>query len=163
MDYVIKKLFDNLIEIVCDEVEDEYCEDIKTGYSKLLYNGYLNIEKNYILMIMINIYNVLYETELNEENNMSSSMKKSLLLKDIALEEIINISNYVFEFAKTRLNDNKYIDKLIVEQYISKLESLLERVSEDNKQLAKWYISESIVDLYYASSLSNNMSLRFSR
>lgn len=82
------------------------------------------------------------------------------MLKDETLEQIINLSNKGTALAREKKNNNQVISKELCEEQIKKIEELLPHVLEHNDELAKWYLSEAIMDYTYASGQTENHSMR---
>lgn len=157
---VIQKLYSNLINVITVGFEEKDKKFVENEYMRILKNRYSELD------ISIDDYDKLYEylfkIEYKEWNDLSLDVKKHILLKDVALDEIIDITNSAFKFANERLNKNILIPIAQADEYISKLEVLYNSVKEYNQQLAEWHISEGIMDLKYSSGQTENMSLRTS-
>ena len=155
---MLNKIYSNIINIILKDFEEEEKILVQQEYIRILKNRYSNLNiTNYE-----KVYEKLYKLEYNEWNNLSINAKKQILLKDEVLDEIKNISSKAYENAKERLKNNKSISKEEAEQSINKLNELLTFVKEYNKDLARWHISEGIMDLKYASLQTNNTSMRIS-
>lgn len=155
---VIQKLYYNLINVISNDFEESDKKEIQVEYMKILNNRYSELPFN--TTEYEKLYEKLFKLEYNEWSNLSLDMKKHVLLKDLALDEIINITSEAFKYAQERLNKNILISNEIAEQYISRLSELYDSVKEYNKQLANWHISEGIMDLKYSSGQTENMSMR---
>lgn len=155
---VIQKLYYNLINVISNDFEESDKKEIQVEYMKILNNRYSELLFN--TTEYEKLYEKLFKIEYNEWSNLSLDMKKHILLKDSALDEIINITSEAFKFAKERLNKNTLISTEIAEQYISRLSELYDSVKDYNKQLANWHISEGTLDLKYSSGQTENMSMR---
>lgn len=155
---VIQKLYYNLINMISNNFEESDKREIQVEYMKILNNRYSELAIN--TTEYEKLYEKLFKLEYNEWSNLSLDMKKHVLLKDSALDEIINIASAAFNFAKERLNKNILISTEIAEQYISRLSELYDSVKDYNKQLANWHISEGTLDLKYSSGQTENMSMR---
>ena len=156
---IIQKLYDNLVNVVTEGFEEQEKIFVKEEFLRVIKNRYSRLTE-----ITINDYNTLYEKlfklQYEEWSNLSIDMKKHILLKDNALDEIINIASNAYKFAKERLNNNVLILPELAEQYIAKLNELYELVKDYNKQLANWHISEGTMDLKYSSGQTESMSMR---
>ena len=89
-------------------------------------------------------------------------MKKNILIKDSALNKIIDLSSFAFKCAEDRLVNNIFITKQLCDECILKFNDLYNDVKSFNKNLAMWYVSQATVDLTYASNQTDGMSDRVS-
>ena len=168
-DEAIKKIYDNTINIVLNEIDEESKESISYFYYEYLNEIYKKIDiKNINIEKAIQIFSNL---ELLKWKNMSAIVKKMELIKDEALDNIRAISSIALNFAKQKVetrnrneeNTCDTLDKEKADKYIQKLNTYLSQVKDYNKQLANYYVSEGIMDLNFASGKTNYTSLRIGR
>ena len=155
---LIKKLYDNLIDIVLNGFEEEFYQLVKKEYLNILNTRYLKYDNN--IKNFESVYEAFYKIEYIEWSSMPLNMKKNLFLKDDYLNKIIDITSKAYKYAKERLYNNKMISIEEAKNLTTELEKLLENVQKYNIDIAKWYISEGVMDLQYASGQTNNTSLR---
>ena len=158
MQYVINQVYQRTFNVVVDGFDENEKLMASNEYLKNLKNKYLDLgpitEKYFERILML---------EYNEWKELSLNIRKQMLLKDNALEEIINLTGEGQKWAQERVDNNTLISGEIAEKYINRIEELLPLVQEYNKQLAGWYISEGIMDLIYASGQTDNTSFRIGR
>ena len=160
MKQLINKIFDNMLFIMHSGIEKKYWPIIEEEYKAILENRYNDLDRILNTENYEELYQSLYEAELNEWANYPISIKKSLLISDKALEKIMDISNMAFEFAENRIKQNQYISIEQSNNIIAKLHVLLENTHDNNKSIAKVEIEDAITDLLYASKQSDIMSSR---
>ena len=151
---IIKILYEKLINIVLNGLNEEEKNIGGQEYYNILINRYSDKE------IDEKIFQKIINMEYNEWINIDIDMKKHILLKDKALEEIINLTSKAFKVAQDRLIKNIIIPQQEAEQNIMRIEELYPLVKEYNQQLAKWHMSEGIMDYNYACGKTDNMSMR---
>lgn len=162
MEEIINKLSIDIDPIICDGIEEKDWSIVRKEYNRILHNRYSEIDQKLNTDDYEYLYNSLYESEYEEWSNISLPMKKNLLIPDLALEDIIDISNKSFEYAKEKFLHGKFITEEIADAYITKLNSFFTQVYDHNKTQANWNIKEATIDLMYASNQSDNVSTRIS-
>lgn len=159
-DNFISNIYNEMINTILKEIEEVYIIATKEGYRKLLLNRYSTIDINETN------YDKLYQTFINLEHkewdNLSAELKLNILVDDEHLNQMIEISGKAYQCAKTRLNNMGVISEKTANYYIEKMKNISEQVSDYNKELAKNYLSETILDLLYATGKTENSSLRIS-
>ena len=158
MEYVINQVYKRTFSIVVDGFDENEKLIARDEYLKELKNKYLELgpitEKYFERILML---------EYNEWKELSLNIRKQMLLKDNALEEIINLTGQGQKWAMERVDSNTLISSEITEKYINRINQLLPLVQEYNNQLANWYVSEGTMDLLYACGKTDNTSLRIGR
>ena len=158
MEYVINQVYQRTFNVVVDGFDESEKMIAKNEYLVDLRNKYLELgpitERYFERILML---------EYNEWKQLPLDMRKQMLLKDNALEEIVNLTGQGQKWAEERVDNNSLISVEIVEKYINRIEELLPLVQEYNRELAGWYVSEGITDLIYASGQTNNKSFRIGR
>lgn len=165
MEEAIERIYNHVINIVIDGLEQENIEIAKEEYKRQLKEYILTMESEikkykFIINDYEQLYNGILKSEEEKWSNLPIGIKKNKLLKDEALNEIINISSEGYKKAEERLYNNKFTPIEYSEEKIKKLKELRELVKEYNKALSDWYISEGTMDLKYASGQTENTSLR---
>lgn len=160
---VIKKVLDKMIPVVCEGIEEKDIDDIKESYIKKITDRYSNIDVRLKLNDYDKIFKIICDMEYREWSKLSPNMKKSLLIFDLALNKIIDISNTGLELARKKIENNSVISEEYAEEQIKKMNGFLDEVREENKIIAMNYISEGTVDFTFASAKTEYMSFRVGR
>lgn len=160
MEEIIDKLAREVFPIVCREIDKKDWEELKKNYQKLLYRRYATIDTTLNTEDYESLYESLYESEVEEWSSLSAFIRRSILIKDEALEEILNLSNEAFKLALERYKNKRTLEKEEADATIEKLKSLASQVNEENSTMAKTSIKEGILDILYASNQSDTMSER---
>lgn len=160
---VIKKVLDRMIPVVCEGIEEKDIDDIKESYIKKITDRYSNIDVRLKLNDYDKILKIICDMEYKEWSKLSPNMKKSLLIFDLALNKIIDISNTGLELARKKIENNAVITEEYAEEQIKKMNEFLGEVREENKIVAMNYISEGTVDFTFATGKTEYMSLRIGR
>lgn len=158
MEYVVNQIYQKIFNTVVEGFDDSEKSLASIEYLNNLKNKYLELgpitEKYFERILML---------EYNEWKELSLDVRKHLLLKDNALEEIMNLTGEGYRCAIERLEDNKLMLIENAEKYIKRIEELYPLVKDYNKELAEYYISEGNMDFKYASGQTDCTSLRIGR
>lgn len=155
---IITYIYNNMIGIVLRGFESTYVNIVSKKYMDILINRYSDIQ--FDIKNINDVCKDLFELEYDEWNAMPIDVKKHILVDDLALEKIIDLSSEALKYAKNKLYNNIVVSKDVTDEIILKLNLCYNNVADFNKDLAMWYISESTVDLDYASGQSENTSMR---
>jgi hypothetical protein len=157
----IGNIYTNVINIILNSFENEYQDIVKSKYYKILMKRYSSLDINQDNYDKL--YNRFLKLEIEEWSKMPLNTKKNIFIKDVALEEMINISNQAFQYALDRARSAKIISDEIYNKSIDRLKELYMKVKDYNRPLAQWYLSEGTMDLDYASGKTKNTSLRLGK
>lgn len=151
---LVEKLYKATLDNVLYDVSDNNKELISKLYFEYLNRNYSNME---LSEQALKYYSFL---EKNNFENIDERNKIGLLSLDTDFNEIIELSMLAYNYCLNYINDGKLLDINVAEDLIFRLNSKLENVNDYNKEMAEYYCSEGIADLYYASEMSEYTSLR---
>ena len=161
MEDFINYMYDNTIEFILKDFNNEEINEIKEGYLKYLK---LHYEDTIDGKQLDKAKKVFPNIEISNFKNLKKEEKKRLLLDDNALEKIKYFSHYANTYAQYRMdNDKCIISEEQANNFIVQMGNECKKVRSFNKSLAENLLSESIVDFQYAAGLTDNMSLRSAR
>ncbi len=155
---VIKRVYEKVSPLMCQNLNEEEVSIVRGEYMGILQHRYANLQVD--PSRLEDIYTRIAKLEYDEWVSISPDMIRHLLFQDKALNRIIDITNGAFKKAQVRLQQNITISAEEADKLIEQAESLLEQVADYNKELAKWHLSEGIMDLKYASGQTALTSLR---
>lgn len=154
----INQLYNETIKQVLKGVPYLYQREVKINYKNNLIEKYedLTIDKSNVNEKL----NKFIQFELSYWNNLSIDMKLSHFVKDKAYEEIIFISILGLQLAQKKQDENIAFDQKMATAYVERMNELLRIVKYFNKESAKMYFFEGILDFQYASGLTEEKSIR---
>lgn len=164
---LINDIYDNVKNILLNGIPLEYQNDVLLGYKKNLLEVYskIDVNSNYELA-----KEALIEIEVSKWKDTTAAIRLSEFVMDKAMDDIRYISNNGFKYAQARINQSENDNVLPATIEINKceeaklmLEKLLTQVKGFNEELARYYVSEGILDFEFASGMTNDMSLRIGR
>lgn len=156
---LINQIYTNVINIVIKDIDEKDKEEVSSNYLKYLYSLYS--DKKFNEEDYEKVLGVLIDIEKSRWLNREKNAKLYYLKKDECFDIINEISKKSYALAIKCLNDGvATISKEEADQDIEKLRNCLDRVEEYNKDAAKELVSESMLDLEYASGMVDITSLR---
>ena len=154
-------IYDNLINIILKDFNENEIEEVKEGY------------KNYLISVYRDLYDLdnnkeklkkhFIKTEIMRWEDKSKNLKQRSLLKDEYFAKLYDISQMAYKYAnyrKTGQINEINITKEQADQYIYLMNEYLEKVRDFNKEVAIEYLSEGSTDFYYALGLIEEKSFR---
>lgn len=161
---LIKNIYNKISFLIIKNVNEKFHNEILKSYLDYLiecYSEYEFEENNMDLYL-----DAFIELEISKWEDLSEEEKLILLLKDEALEKIQKISSNGYDHAINKITNSESdgtLDINVANTYIKNLEELLPLVREHNAALAANLVSEGILDYLFASTDTNNTSLRIGR
>lgn len=170
-EYLINEIYNKTIDVVLNNTKSKNKQILQKGYKQYLINnyGYIDLNEapynNRPINELIDTYSKL---EITGWKDTLEDEKISHFIPDEAYDEIYKISSTAYNYAEQRVieQDSNYKSKITMEEVnkiIEKLGSLQEKLQDFNKERAKTLISETIMELLYASNQTDDMSLRLAR
>lgn len=163
MQKVIARVMEKMDPVICDGIEQKAIPEILESYHKMLQRRYSEIDVRLKLHDYEKIFKIICDMEYREWSKLSPNMKKSLLIFDLALNKIIDISNTGSGHAVDRIEKGILISAEYADEKIREMKSHEADVREENRIVAQNYISEGTVDFMYASGRTEYMSFRNGR
>lgn len=162
IDKFINTIYEKTKDIVLKDIKDEDKNEIANGYLNYLYELYS--KKTIAYEKYDRFLNIVLDTEIRKWQGISSERKMQYLMHDNSLDVIYSISGKAYELAKEKYEKSlEYtVNKEEIEKDINTLINELKNVREFNKDIAKKFVSESIVDFEYASGNNKIISFRLS-
>ena len=152
---MIDKIYDNVIDYVIENVPEEYVEEVKKAYHEHL----VKIYSSFVTEDNEKLTNHYISLEKAKYGNVNDVLMR--FVNDEHLNTITKIANTVRNDAIGRVNgkeiDIDYIKKS--SEYIESLNDNLPLVKEFNKKYAEQLISDAMLDINYASGISDDVSL----
>lgn len=137
--------------------KDKDAEELKANFKKSITESYSRFHADKRLddeAVLVSL-----KMRYGEFPNYDVEEKRRHLLEDEALLKIKNMSNKVFEYAKSKAN-GKIVEKdFDDDKIVGKLESLLKKVQSQNIKEAEQIVTETKLDLLYLHG-DNVCSLR---
>lgn len=161
---LIKNIYDKISVLIIRNVNEKFHNELLKSYLDYLIECYskYEFEENNIDLYL----NAFIELEISKWEDLSEEEKLILLLKDESLEKIRELSGRGYDYAINKITNsesNGNLDINTANTYIKNLEELLPLVREHNAALAANLVSEGILDYLFASTDTNNTSLRIGR
>ena len=150
----IEKMYNNTINIVLRDFDDNEKQEISQNYYNYLNNIYTELLKD-------NDYDIneLYEMMLNLEKEKWSELQKQekqvILIEDKNYKEILQISEISKNLVMDRLNYAKIINEDEANKYINAMNELLKDVKLFNLENASILVNDAIIDFMFAANLSD--------
>ena len=171
IDCLVNEIYNRTIDIVLNNTQDSNKQILQEGYKQYLINNYGDIkldEEPYNNKPINELIDKYVELETMDWEDELEDNKLSTFIIDDAYEQICKISNIAYDYAKLRLfeQDSNYKSIISVEEATKTIENLYylqSQLKSYNNERAEMIISESIMDLLYASGQTDNMSLRIGR
>ncbi len=157
----------SLIEIIYNKTIKTFMyglpddDNIKNYYMDYIKKSYEEFDKGQI--VDKNKINILVELENNKWSNESPEYKKSFIIPDENLKKLSEISEFAYDIAKNRLKNDIINSNINLSEYLLKIEKLNKKVYDFNIFLASELVSETILDLQYATGKSEDTSIRIGR
>ena len=162
---MIDKLYNELLPIVLNDIDENYIDDLKEGLKNYLSERYKN-SFNDPKTSEIN-YNNFLKIEKNRWTNTPNINKLSYLIYDENFEKLIQLSNNIFLLAKDKMYNKYKIDRNLsneeIQKTISNIEYLADNVYFFNSHNVKNLLSETILDYLYVYTNNDDMSLRLGK
>ena len=107
---------------------------------------------------------IILEREIKMWSHATNESKQNMLVKDEYMDKIGYLSNIAYNFAQQKAHKQEIeLTEKQAKKYIDEMKSCLEKVRKFNLQLARNYLSESILDFEYACGKTECTSLRTGR
>ena len=157
-----KKFLDELYLSTIDEVLSgipySYQREVKRNYKNNLKDKYedLDIDNN-VFKLKLDKFTKL---ELSYWKSLTIDMKLSFLVSDKNFEEVVFISLIGLNVALMKDSDAVIFDKNLAISYIKRMDELLRGVKFFNKEMAKKYFYDGILDFEFASGINNEKTYR---
>lgn len=165
---LITGIYNNCINKVLEGVNEAVHEKLSIAYKKYLVDEYADtLDPDDDVNMIINIYTKM---ELKKWEGKTLQNKLSTMINDYNLEQLGKISEIGFKHAQRKLGaillGEEYQPDLTEEQvnnYISQMKELYEKVEPYNLNIANTYLSEGVLDFNYAINKTDDVSLRINR
>lgn len=157
---IINQIYQSMLNTILHGVSEDDKEEISNNYLLYLHNRY---DKNTVTKDnKSELLNALLKREKIIWGYRSFYTKINMLKKDNAFSTISKLSNDAFKLAVRRLEnpDTFPISEEDAKKNIDEMIANLDNVSKYNSTIASELVSEGILDYYYASSDTNDTSLR---
>ncbi len=156
IDKAIKVVYDNIIDIILNDIEQSDKEEIAKNYLEYLYSIYSKQEIN------DSNFDSMIKTIINIEklkwNSRDMNSKLYYLKKDDSFDIISSISKKAYSLALKKLQDKSFlINKQEADNDINTMIKALDNVQSFNKEEAKRLVSEGILDLKFISDGNENI------
>lgn len=165
MDEFYKKVYENNIDTVIKGIPNELVNEVKDGYKEYLKKTYFDVyEDGDDISKLITVFSkVEHDTWIEEE----PIVKENMLLKDVNLNKLRDLSAQVDKLAKKRLGDENYqnintpnLSDTEIKDLENQMAYYAKNVRDFNKGVAESILSESVMDLNFGLNKTDNTSFR---
>ena len=138
-----------------DEMKAEYFNKIGNRYDKFILNSRtINLSAEELAKKIIIGEKIFF-------TNMTLEQKQQIYLKDESLDKLYDLSMTAYNMAVNFYKNKITISKNVLENLLSQMEDLVNKVENHNKGIATKLLSEGTIDLRYAIGETAATSFRF--